>query len=98
MSVSISSYSTNRISERLHHPRTHLYEIYLSKVVKVGGTQDVEYRYNIFVAEVAQELDLAESTQTEHGMVERRDALDCYSALRWVVHRGSVANKSANVG
>ena len=28
-----------------------------------------------FVAKVAEQLDLAEGAQTEHGVVERRDAL-----------------------
>ena len=52
-----------------------LHEIDVSELLEAGRLEDVEDGDDIFVAKVAEQLDLAESTQTEHGVVERRDAL-----------------------
>lgn len=53
-----------------------LYEIDLAKVVYVGWPEDVEDGDDVLVVKVAEELDLAEGTKTEHGVVEGGDALD----------------------
>ena len=37
------------------------------------------------MAKVAEELDFAKRTETEHGMVKRGDALDGYFSLRGYV-------------
>lgn len=62
-------------------------KIDLVEVIDAGWAENVKDGNDVFVVKVAEELDFAESAQTEHGMVKRRDALDCDFALRWRVHR-----------
>lgn len=64
-----------------------LNEIDLPEVVERWGTKNVEDGDDVFVAEVSEELDLAQSTKTKHGMVKGSDALYGYLALRRYVHR-----------
>ena len=52
-----------------------LHEIDVSELLEAGRLEDVEDGDDIFVAKVAEQLDLAECAQTEHGVVERCDAL-----------------------
>jgi hypothetical protein len=56
---------------------------------KAGQLEDVEDGDDVFVAKVAEELDLAEAAQTVHGVVERGDALYRDLALGGLVHGGA---------
>jgi hypothetical protein len=56
-------------------------EIDVPKVVEGGGAEDVEDGDDVLVVEVAEELDLPESAEGEHGVVKGRDALDGDLAL-----------------
>lgn len=53
-----------------------LYEIDLAKVMDILWPEDVEDGDDVLVVKVAKELDLAQGTKTEHGVVEGGDALD----------------------
>jgi len=61
-------------------------EIDIPERLEAGRLEDVEDGDDVFVAKVAEQLDLAEGAQTEHGVVKRRDALDGDLALRRLVH------------
>ena len=52
-----------------------LHEIDVSELLEAGRLEDVEDGDDVFVAKVTEQLDLAESAQTEHGVVEWGDAL-----------------------
>lgn len=56
-------------------------EVDLAELVDVGRLEDVEDGDDVFVMEVAKELYLAECSETEHGVIKWRDALDCDLAL-----------------
>lgn len=53
-----------------------LYEIDLAKVMDILWPEDVEDGDDVLVVKVAEELDLAQGAETEHGVVEGGDALD----------------------
>lgn len=56
--------------------KTNLDQIDLVECLIASGLLDVKNADDILVVEVAQELHLAEGSQAEHGVVERRDLLD----------------------
>ena len=56
-------------------------EVDLLEVIERGRAENVEYGDDVLVVEVAEELDLAEGAETEHGVVEGGDALDGHFAL-----------------
>lgn len=63
-------------------PATKPRAAYLDKVDLVEGLVtpgllNVEDRDDVFMVEVPQKLHLSQSPETEHGVVERRDLLDC---------------------
>ena len=62
-----------------------LNEIDLLKQFERRRLEYVEDGYDVLVAEVAEELDFAKGAETEHGMVERSDALDGDLPLRGYV-------------
>jgi hypothetical protein len=63
-----------------------LHKIHLVEIINTWGIKDVKYGNDVFVAKVAQKLDLAKSSQTEHGVLKGRDALDCNFTLSWQVY------------
>jgi hypothetical protein len=54
----------------------YLDEVHFSKSLVVPRLLDVENGDDVFVVEVSQQLHLAQSSQTKHGVVERCDLLD----------------------
>jgi len=64
-----------------------LHKIHLGKVVETWWAENVEDRDDVFMVKVAQKLNLAKGTETEHGMIEWGDSFDCYFALRRIVNR-----------
>ena len=65
-------------------------EIDLLEVVDAGGAEDVEDGDDVLVVKVAEELDLAEGAETEHGVVEGGDLLDGDLLARRLVQRRAV--------
>ena len=66
-----------------------LHEIDVSEQLEAGRLEDVEDGDDVFVAKVAEQLDLAEGAETEHGVVEGGDALDGDLALGRLVDGGA---------
>ena len=58
-----------------------LYEIDLLEAVEVRRAEDIEDRDDVFMVEMAEELDLAEGAKTEHGVVKGGYTFDSYAAL-----------------
>ena len=65
-----------------------LYEVDLLEFRKARRTEDIEYGDNVLVVEVTEEAYLAQRAQAEHGVVERRNPLDRYFALRRYMYSG----------
>jgi hypothetical protein len=63
-----------------------LHEVDVPEGREAGRLEDVEDGDDVFVAKVAEELDLAEGAETEHGVVEGGDALYRDPALGGLVH------------
>lgn len=72
-------------------------EIYVFEQLETGRLKDVEDRDDVFMAKMPQELDLAEGAQTEHGVVERRDAFDGDLSLGWLVDGRATGWGSASI-
>jgi len=69
----------------------HLDEVHLSECLVVAGLLDIKDRDDVLVVEVSQQLHLSQCSQTEHGMIERRDLLDGDLLTGRLVQRGTVA-------
>lgn len=65
----------------------HLDEVDLAELGERRRAQDVEDSDDVFVVKMPEQLDLAQGAETEHGVVEGRDALDCDLATGRYVHR-----------
>ena len=65
-------------SDYAHNPGmvAYLDQIDFVEILISAWSLDVQYGDNVLMIEVSQELHLTQSTQTEHGVVERRDFLD----------------------
>jgi hypothetical protein len=59
-----------------------LYEVDLPEAVEIGRSEDVEDGDDILMVKVTKKLYLAESTKTEHGVVEGGDTFYSDAALR----------------
>ena len=66
---------------------TYLDEIDLVEALVAPRSLDVQNRNDILMVEVAQQLHLTQSSQTEHGVVKGNDLLDCNLLTRGLVNR-----------
>lgn len=55
---------------------TYLNKIDLVEAIVASGLLDIEDGDDVFVVEIAQQLHLSQSSQTEHGVIEGGDLLD----------------------
>jgi hypothetical protein len=67
----------------------HLNKIHLLELLKVRIAYEFEYGDDVFMTEMPQQLDLAESSETEHGVIEGTDFLDRYASFGGYVCRGA---------
>lgn len=56
---------------------TYLNKVNLGEGLIASGLLDIEDRDDIFVVEVSKKLHFTQRPQTEHGVVEGGDLLDC---------------------
>jgi len=74
-------------------------EVDFLEVFDVRWLEYVEDRDNVFMIEVAKQLDLAQGAQTEHRMIKGRNTFDGYFALRWYMDCGTASrDKVSRVG
>lgn len=59
----------------------HLNQVDFAERLEVGRPYDVKYGYDILMVEMPEELNLAQSAETEHRVVKRGDPLDGYASL-----------------
>jgi hypothetical protein len=68
------------------NPWTYLNQINFVESLVVAGSLDVQDGDNVFVVKVSQQLHLTQCSQTEHGVVEWCDLLDCDLLARGLVN------------
>lgn len=69
-----------------------LHQIDLFELVEGWWAENVEDGNDVLVMKVPEEFDLAQSTETKHGMVKGGDTLDSDFALGREVHRRAEQN------
>lgn len=69
----------SRVSRERERERrgSYLDEVDFSEALERGRFDNIEDRDDVLVVKPAQEFDLAQGAQAEHGVVERGDLLDC---------------------
>lgn len=67
----------------------HLNEIDFIETIIASRFLNVENGNDVFVIEVAQKFHLSQSSQAEHGVIERCDLLDCHLLAGRLMYRGA---------
>lgn len=80
MSVSMSSYRlalvfANKVKQKSR--RFYLNKINFCEAVKGSRLLDIQNRNDVLVVEISKELHLTQRSETEHGVIERSNLLDC---------------------
>lgn len=68
----------------------HLDEVNLVECLIAAGFLDVEDGDDVLMVEVSKKLHLTQSSQTEHGVIERCDLLDGDLLARRLVYRRAI--------
>ena len=69
---------------------TDLDEVDLGERLVASRLLDIQYRDDVLVVEVAEQLHLTQSSETEHGVVKGSDLLDGNLLAGWLVKSGTI--------